>query len=255
MSVIDLNADLGESFGPWRMGRDAEMLDIVSSANVACGFHAGDPAGMTETVRQCGKRGVNIGAHPGFGDLVGFGRRQILGIPAGELEAMILYQIGALQAIAGAAGQRVGHVKLHGALSNMAMVDRAMADVFARAVRRLSDDLAILAVATTEIERAAEAIGGPLVREVFADRTYNDDGTLVSRSEPGAVIHDADQAGEHVLRMVGEQAIFSVNGVRVPVRPQSVCVHGDTPGAVRVAARVRARLEGAGFRISGFSAG
>lgn len=252
MPKIDLNADLGESFGAWSMGRDAEMLEIVTSANIACGFHAGDPAHMAQTVRLCLSKGVGIGAHPGFDDLEGFGRRQITGTPPETLGAMILYQIGALQAIALAAGGSVRHVKLHGALSNMCMTDRPMADVFARAVRRLSDQLVIMAVAATEIEHAAVATGGPLVREVFADRTYNDDGTLVSRAQTGAVIHDAEQAADHVLRMVEDQAITSINGVKVPVRPETICVHGDNPGAVRLAATVRNRLEAAGVTVARF---
>jgi len=251
-TTIDMNADLGESFGPWRMGRDSEMLQIVTSANIACGFHAGDPVEMTKTVRMCHARGIGIGAHPGFRDLEGFGRRQILGQSGASLGAMVLYQIGALQAIAAAEGARVSHVKLHGALSNMCMTDATMAGAIFKALRRLSDDLAILAVAETEIQRVAAALGGPVICEVFADRSYNDDGTLVARSQPGAVIHDAALAADHVLRMVEEQAITSVNGVKIPVRPQSVCVHGDEESAVRLAEAVRARLEGAGIRIAAF---
>ncbi len=249
---IDLNADLGESFGPWKMGRDPEMLDIVTSANVACGFHAGDPAEMARTVAMCRDKGVSVGAHPGFDDLHGFGRRQIKGNTAEELAAMITYQIGALQAIAAVEGAAVNHVKLHGALSNMCMTDAWMSGVFAKAVRCLSDDLIILAVAETEIQSAAKAAGGPFVCEVFADRAYNDDGTLVSRSEPGAVIHDATAAADHVLRMVEEQAVVSVNGVRVPAKPESVCVHGDNPEAVRLAVTVRERLEKAGVKVESF---
>jgi UPF0271 protein len=252
MTTIDLNADLGESFGPWVMGRDAEMLDIVTSANVACGFHAGDPSEMARTVALCRDKGVSVGAHPGFQDLQGFGRRQIPGLSDGEIEALVLYQIGALQSIAAAGGIGLRHVKMHGALSNMCMTDRRMADAFARAVRRLSDDLVIMAVAETEIQRAAEAAGGPLVSEVFADRAYNDDATLVSRSQPGAVIHDAEMAADHVLRMVEDQAITSINGVKVPVRPDTVCVHGDNPQAVRLAATVRTRLEKAGIGVRAF---
>lgn len=252
MTTIDLNADLGESYGPWRMGRDAEMLDIVTSANIACGFHAGDPAEMAKTVDICLAKGVGIGAHPGFDDLHGFGRRQIHGNSGAELEAMIQYQIGALQAIARARGATVKHVKMHGALSNMCMTDRWMSDVFAKAVRKLPSELVIMAVAATEIEAAARAAGGPLVAEVFADRAYNDDGTLVARSQPGAVIHDADQAGEHVLRMVLDQAITSINGVKVPVRPETICVHGDNPEAVKLAATVRTRLEAEGIAVKAF---
>jgi len=252
MTTIDLNADLGESFGPWKMGRDAEMLDIVTSANVACGFHAGDPMEMLRTVRLCQAKGVGIGAHPGFDDLQGFGRRQITGHSSEELAAMITYQIGALQALAVSQGAIVRHVKMHGALSNMCMTNRAMADAFANAVRHLSADLVLMAVAATEIEHASHAVGGPMVREVFADRTYNDDGTLVSRAQKGAVIHDADQAADHVLRMIDDQAITSINGVKVPVRPQTICVHGDNPAAVRLAATVRTRLEKAGITLCKF---
>lgn len=252
MMNIDLNADLGESFGPWVMGRDDEMLDIVTSANIACGFHAGDPSEMVRIVGMCQKRNVGIGAHPGFDDLRGFGRRQITGNSAAELAAMILYQIGALQGIARAGGAVVSHVKLHGALSNMCMTERWMADAFAGAVRQLSRDLVIMAVAGTELQHAAEAVGGPVVAEIFADRTYEDNGTLRSRHLPGAVIHDAGIAAEHVLRMVDEQAITSVNGVKIPIRPQTVCVHGDNPQAVRLAARVRERLEAAGIEVARF---
>jgi len=252
MTTIDLNADLGESYGAWRMGRDADMLGIVTSANVACGFHAGDPAEMVRTVRLCLENGVGIGAHPGFNDLNGFGRRQINGTPDLELAAMITYQIGALQAIAASEGAEVRHVKMHGALSNMCMTDRAMSDVFAGAVRKLSANLVIMAVAETEIQRAAEAVGGPVVSEVFADRAYNDDGTLVSRSQPGAVIHDADQAADHVLRMIDDQAITSINGIKVPVRPQTICVHGDNPEAVKLAETVRKRLENSGHKLAKF---
>ena len=252
MTQIDLNADLGESYGPWRMGNDDAMLDIVTSANVACGFHAGDPAEMVRITRLCQEKGVSIGAHPGFDDLHGFGRRRITGNSAGELAAMIIYQIGALQAIAAAEGTSLRHVKMHGALSNMCMTDGWMAGIFARAVRQLSQDLVIMAVAETEIQRAAESVGGPYVCEVFADRAYNDDATLVSRHEPGAVIHDPEIAADNVLRMVDQQAITSVNGVRIPVRVETVCVHGDNPDAVRLAEAVRNRLEKAGVAVRAF---
>lgn len=250
MTIVDLNSDLGESYGPWRMGRDDEMLDIVTSANIACGFHAGDPAEMARTVAMCQQKGVSIGAHPGFDDLHGFGRREIHGTTNAELAALITYQIGALQAIAGAAGARVNHVKLHGALSNMSMANADMADVFAKAVRALSGDLAIMAVAKTEIERAATAVGGPVISEVFADRAYNDNATLVSRRQSGAVIHDPKAAADHVLRIIEERAITSINGVKVPVNPQSICVHGDNPAAVRLASAVRERLEKAGIKVA-----
>lgn len=249
---IDLNADLGESFGPWKMGADAAMLQIVTSANIACGFHAGDPAEMLRTVRLCAEKGVSIGAHPGFDDLQGFGRRQIIGTPELDLGAMILYQIGALAAIARSENLTVHHVKMHGALSNMCMTDRKMAETSVNAMRSYSDDIYIMAIAATEIQRAAEQVGGPMVAEVFADRTYNDDGTLTSRSRPDALIHDPDQAADHVLRMVETQALTSVNGKTIPVRPDTICVHGDNPAAVKLAERVRNRLEQNGVTVAAF---
>ncbi|PWE30688.1 LamB/YcsF family protein [Maritimibacter sp. 55A14] len=250
MTVIDLNSDLGESFGPWRMGRDAEMLDIVSSANVACGFHAGDPSEMARTVALCRDKGVAVGAHPGFHDLEGFGRRRILGLTRGELTAMMLYQIGALDAIARAEGIRLSHVKPHGALNNMASEDRALADVLVAAIRLADPALPVLAIAATALEAAARADDGPAISEVFADRGYNDDGTLVARGTESAMIEDPEAAAENVLRMIGEQAVTSVNGVKVPVRPESVCVHGDGPAAVAMAAHIRTRLEAAGIVVA-----
>jgi UPF0271 protein len=255
MTTIDLNADLGESFGPWRMGRDAEMLDIVTSANVACGFHAGDPVEMRRTVRLCRDKGVGIGAHPGFRDLEGFGRRRILGLSAEELTAMMLYQIGALRAIARAEGAALTHVKPHGALNNMASEDRALADTLVAAVRAAGDDLVMMAIAATALEDAARADGGAVVSEVFADRAYNDDGTLVARGLPGAMIHDPDAAADNVLRMIDDQAVTSITGRKVPVRPETVCVHGDGPAAVALAANLRTRLEAAGVTVARLAPG
>ncbi|MFT5006031.1 MAG: UPF0271 protein [Paracoccaceae bacterium] len=249
---IDLNSDLGESYGPWRMGRDAEMLEIVTSANVACGMHAGDPAEMARIVAMCKIRGVGIGAHPGFDDLHGFGRRKIIGHTDEELRALISYQIGALEGIARADGAKLRHVKMHGALSNMAMSDPRISRLFVEAVQATSPELLVMAVAGTEIQKAAEAAGAPLVSEVFADRTYTDIGTLTPRDQPGAVIHDAHQAGEHVLRMVDDQAVTSTNGVKSPVKVDTICVHGDNPQAVALAANVRERLEKAGIEVTAF---
>ncbi|MGG7644353.1 LamB/YcsF family protein [Rhodovulum sp. YNF3179] len=252
-TTIDLNADLGESFGPWRMGRDAEMLDIVTSANVACGFHAGDPVEMRRTVALCREKGVAVGAHPGFRDAEGFGRRRILGLSDEELTTLMLYQIGALQAIARAEGAEVTHVKPHGALNNMATEDRAMAELLVAATRAAGPDLTVVAMPATAFEHAAQADGGPYVAEVFADRAYADDGTLVPRGTPGAMIHDADIAADNVLRMIDEQAVVSLNGKRIPVRPQTVCVHGDSAGAVAMAGHIRARLERAGVTVARFA--
>ena len=246
--AINLNADLGESFGAWTMGADEALLDIVASANVACGFHAGDPLVMRRTVAAAKTRGVSIGAHPAFPDLQGFGRRR-MDIPSAELEAMLIYQIGALQAMAIAEGTRVSHVKPHGALNNMACADRALADVVARAVRAAGPELILLAPAHSQLALAADALGLPVVLEVFADRAYQDDGQLVPRSQPGALIHGAEVALVHVLRMLDEQAIVSCSGKRLPTRIQSVCVHGDNPQAVATAAHLRGGIEAAGYAI------
>ena len=211
---VDLNSDLGESFGPWNMGDDAGMLDIVTSANVACGFHGGDPDTMRATCEAAKARGVAIGAHPGFHDLQGFGRRQIVGLTGREIESLIAYQVGALQAMAAMAGHQVTHVKAHGALSNMACIDAAMAAALARAIKGVDPRLVFVVIPLTALERAGEAAGLKLAREVYADRAYEDDGTLVSRKKPGSVLHDPDAVARRVVQMVREQAIVSVNGKR-----------------------------------------
>lgn len=246
--LLNLNADLGESFGPWPMGSDDAMLRIVNSANVACGFHAGDPLVMFNTVALAGQHGVSIGAHPAYPDLQGFGRRR-MDIPLGELEAMLTYQIGALEACARAHGQRVTHVKPHGALSNVACADRKVADAVARAVYRLDPALILLAPAASQLIAAGRAQGLPVVEEVFADRAYMDDGNLVPRSQPGAMIHGATASLLHVKRMVEESALISINGKRIPVNPQSICVHGDNADAVATARAIREGLVKLGFRF------
>lgn len=252
MIEVDLNSDLGESFGAWTMGDDGAMLDVVTSANVACGFHAGDPDTMLKTVENAKARGVSIGAHPGFHDLQGFGRRQINGMTSREIETLVAYQIGALQAVATMAGHRVTHVKAHGALSNMAMVDAAMANSLARAVRAVDRTLTFVVIPLTELERAGEAANLPLAREIYADRAYEDDGTLVSRKKPGAILHDPEIVATRVLEMVRERAIVSVSGKRLGLSIDTVCIHGDSPGAVAMARAVRRRLEDAGIRIAPF---
>lgn len=249
MASVDLNCDMGEGFGAWEMGDDAAMLDIVTSANVACGFHAGDPVVMQRTLTLARDRDIGVGAHPGFLDLWGFGRRPIQGQAPEEIEAQVVYQIGALQGIAKAVGHRVTHVKAHGALSNMAMVDDALALAIGRAIRSVDPALAYMVLPGTALERAAVELGLPVVREVFADRTYEDDATLTSRKIAGSVIHDADLAAERVLRMVEDQAITSRSGKRIPLSVDTVCVHGDTAGAVDIARRIRERLEQAGIRL------
>lgn len=247
--LLNLNADLGESFGPWKMGSDGAMLGIVNSANVACGYHAGDPAVMLKTVALARDNGVSIGAHPGYPDLQGFGRRR-MDLPADELEAMLIYQIGALEACAKAQGTRVTHVKPHGALSNIACADRKVADAVARAVKRLDPALILLAPAASQMVLAGKELGLAVVEEVFADRAYLDDGNLVPRSQPGAMIHGAAASLAHVMRMVEERALVSINGKRIPVNPQSICVHGDNAEAVATAKALREGLEQAGYRMA-----
>jgi len=231
---IDLNADLGESFGAWKMGADNELLDIVTSANVACGFHAGDPLVMTETVKACLSKGVNIGAHPGFDDLHGFGRRRMENPDGPKTAAAVIYQIGALQAVA----------------KTMASESDELAALCLRAVQSINSKLSIVAMAATSLQTQAEKLNMPLLREVFADRAYNDNGTLVSRGTPGAVIHDPAEAAERVLKMLETHSVESVNGVRVAVIPDTICVHGDNPEAVRMAEALRNKIEQAGIKVS-----
>ncbi len=245
---LNLNSDLGESFGAWGMGDDHAMLGIVNSANVACGYHAGDPLVMIRTVGLARQNGVSIGAHPSFPDLQGFGRRR-MEVPASELEAMIIYQIGALDACARAQGAKVTHVKAHGALSNVASADRKVADVVATAVHRLDRSLILLAPAASQIALAGREIGVPVVEEIFADRAYLDDGNLVPRSRPDAMVHGAAASLAHVMRMVEERALISINGKRIPVDPQSICVHGDNADAVATARALRDGLVNAGYAL------
>lgn len=251
--TIDLNADLGESFGAWKMGADDQMLEIVTSANVACGYHAGDPLVMNQTVQSCVKNGVNIGAHPGFDDLIGFGRRRIENPDKVQLGMSVIYQIGALVAIAKTCGAPVSHVKLHGAMANMASEDEALANSLVSAIRDYDPALAIVAMASTVLQSQAEALSQPVLREVYADRAYNDDGTLVSRHLEGAVIHDPELAADRVLSMIETQTVTSVNGVRINVAPQTICVHGDNPQAVAMARKLRLQLEANGVVVEAYS--
>ncbi len=246
---IDLNSDMGESFGAWTMGDDAAMMEVVTSVNIACGFHAGDPLVMHETVSRAKAKGIGIGAHPSFYDIWGFGRRPIQGEKPGDIEKMVVYQIGALQAVAKAAGHRVTHVKTHGSLGNMAAVDLELALAIGRASKSLDDAMTLVVMPGTEQERAGEKLGLPLAREVFADRTYTDEGQLTSRKLPGAVIHDADLAAKRVLQMVEEGAIRSVSGKKLPMKFDTICVHGDNPAAVAMAQKVRGELERAGVTL------
>jgi 5-oxoprolinase (ATP-hydrolysing) subunit A len=252
MPTIDLNSDLGESFGAWKMGDDAAMLDIVSSANIACGFHAGDPAGILRTLRAAAERGVAVGAHVGYRDLAGFGRRN-MDPTSEELIGDVIYQIGALQGLAKAVGTRVSYVKPHGALYNTIAVDsRQAADVIA-AIRAVDETLVLMALAGSPLVEQARAAGLTVVTEAFADRAYTSEGQLVSRREPGAVLHDPDLVAERMVRLVREGVLDSIDGKPTKIDAQSICVHGDSPGAVAMAKRLRIRLEEAGLAIRPFA--
>ena len=243
---INLNADLGESFGAWTMGRDDQMLQRVDSANVACGFHAGDPLVMRRTVATARQHGVSIGAHPSFPDLQGFGRRRIDMAPA-EVEAMVVYQIGALQAIATAEQHRVTHVKPHGALNNLACENLELARCIARAVRAAGADLILLAPALSALVRAGREVGLAVVEEIFADRNYTDEGNLVPRSHPQAMVHGAEASVRHVMAILDGGALVSIHGKRLPCAAGSICVHGDNAEAVTTASAVRQALQAAGY--------
>ncbi|WP_029617819.1 LamB/YcsF family protein [Pseudorhizobium marinum] len=248
MRMIDLNSDLGESFGAWRMGDDSAMLDVVSSANVACGFHAGDPAGILRTLRAAAERGIAIGAHVGYRDLVGFGRRN-MDPTSEELIGDVVYQIGALQGLATAAGTRVTYVKPHGALYNTIAFDtRQAADVIA-AILAVDASLALVALAGSPLIAQARAAGLTVVAEAFADRGYTAEGALVSRREAGAVLHDPDVIAKRMVRLVQEGVLEAIDGTMTKVDAQSICVHGDSPGAVAIAQRLRSALQEAGVAI------
>jgi UPF0271 protein len=249
--TIDLNSDLGESFGPWVMGDDAAMLDMVTSANVACGGHAGDPETMFATLSGAAARGVVVGAHPGYADREGFGRRIIPMKPA-EIGRVVAAQIGGLQGIAALAGAEVRYVKPHGALGNLAADDRAVADAIVAAVKALPGKLAVLAISGTELELAARASGVEVFSEIFADRGYLPNGRLVPRARAGAMLHDAGEAAERLIGFIESGRMPVVDGAPIELAAQSICVHGDSPGAVDMAQAIRARLEAAGIGIAPF---
>ena len=251
MTRVDLNSDLGEGFGAYACGDDAAILDIVTSANVACGLHAGDPEIMARTFALAKARGVAVGAHPGFPDLWGFGRRRIPFTP-GEIERLVAYQVGAAQALAAYAGHRLTYVKTHGALGNIAAEERSVADAVARAVRTVDPDLALLAIALSAQVAAGEAAGLEVHQEIFADRGYTEDGLLIPRSQPGAFVTDPDTAADRVLRMVLGGIILTASGRELPTPIRSICVHGDTAHAVATARAVRAILEGGGVTLAPF---
>jgi UPF0271 protein len=251
MTAIDLNSDVGESFGRWTLGDDNAMFASVSSANVACGFHAGDPSVIRRTCREAAAAGVVIGAHVGYRDLAGFGRR-FLDISPSELADDVVYQIGALQALAAAEGARVRCVKPHGGLYNAIVSHTAQAQAVVDAVKSVDPGLPIMGLPGSEVLRLAEQAGLRAVSEAFADRAYNPDGTLVSRSLPGAVLEDPQQVAEHVLRMATESAVRAIDGSVLKIRAESICVHGDSPGAVAMATAVKSALGDAGVSIGSF---
>jgi len=251
MIRIDLNSDLGEGYGPWTMGDDAALLDIVSSANIACGGHASDPETMARTLEAAAARGVVIGAHPGYADREGFGRRIIPMTPP-EIARMVAAQIGALAGVAALSGTALRYVKPHGALSNLAAENRAVADAIADAVAAQPGGLALLAISGTAMEHAGHAAGLPTYAEIFADRAYLPNGQLVPRSQPGAVIHDAGAAAARLLRFLDSGRMEVIGGDPIPLVAQSICVHGDSPGALQMATQVRAALVAAGVTVAPF---
>jgi UPF0271 protein len=253
MTAIDLNADLGESYGAWALGDDRAMLELVTSANVACGFHAGDPSGLLDTVRQAAARRVSIGAQVSYPDLRGFGRRD-LDLPPADLMADVVYQLGALQGLATASGTRVAYLKPHGALYNRIVHDERQAAAVVEAVLAVDATLPVVGLPDSEIGRLAEAEGLRFVPEAFADRAYRPDGTLVPRSEPGAVLHDPDEIGERMLRLATEGVVTAIDGTELPLTAETICVHGDTPGAVHIARTVRDALEASGLVVAAFAA-
>jgi 5-oxoprolinase (ATP-hydrolysing) subunit A len=250
--TIDLNCDLGESFGVWPMGNDAAMIELATSVNIACGYHAGDADTMKKTVDLAKARGVSIGAHPGYRDLHGFGRRPIVGLTSVEIENLVAYQIGALQAIATMAGHKVTHVKAHGAISNVACEDDMTARAIASAIKAVDRNLIFVVLANSRLVAAGDAAGLPMVHEVFADRAYEDDGSLVSRRKPGAVLHDANAIAERVVKMVQSGEVVSITGKPIKMRMDTVCIHGDTPGAVDIARGLRKALKDNGIEVAPF---
>ncbi len=250
---IDLNADLGEGFGAYRHDQDAELLTLVTSANVACGFHAGDPLIMRATVAGAVTHGVAVGAHPGYPDLLGFGRRD-LGATTAEITAFMIYQVGALQAMCQAAGTRLRYVKAHGALYNRAVVDRSVAEAIAEGVRAADPQLTLLGLANSHLITAARAAGLRTAAEAFADRAYTRDGSLVPRSQAGAVLHDVNAVVARTVRMALTGRVISIDGEELSVNPDSICVHSDTPGAIDLLRAIRRGLADAGVKVAPFTA-
>jgi 5-oxoprolinase (ATP-hydrolysing) subunit A len=248
---MDLNSDVGESFGAYRLGADAEVMRSITSANVACGFHAGDPGVMRHTVRLARDAGVAVGAHPGFPDLVGFGRRE-LRASAREVEDMVLYQVGALAALAASEGVRLSHVKAHGALYTMAARDRTLAEAIAQAVAAFDRSLVLFGLPGSELLRAGQAVGLRVAAEGFADRAYAPDGSLASRASPGSVIDDVGEVVRRSVRMVTTGEVTATDGSTLTLSVDTLCVHGDTPGAAEIARRLREGLQQCGVDVRPF---
>ncbi len=253
MRRIDLNCDMGESFGAYVIGDDEAMLAHVTSANIACGFHAGDPVVMRRTIRMAKARGVAVGAHPGFADLYGFGRRRITGERPEDLETQLIFQIVAMQGMAALEGHPMTHVKPHGALANMAAEDAGLAELCVRAISAVDPGLIFVTMPYSESFHAAERAGLRIACEIYADRSYTDQGALTPRNHPGAVIHDPARSLDQVLEMVVNRQIPTTGGRKLAVSPDTLCIHGDTKGAVDIARRLRAALEGEGVEIAPFA--
>ncbi|MEE3358813.1 MAG: 5-oxoprolinase subunit PxpA [Pseudomonadota bacterium] len=249
--TVDLNADMGEGFGPWPMGSDAELLDVITSANIACGFHAGDPDVMAATMARAVKTGVGIGAHPGFPDLQGFGRRR-MSLKPDEVRHLVAYQLGAAQAMARLAGGSVRHLKLHGALANMAAEDVSLAKAAYEGALAVDPDIIVMVITATQQLAAVEQLGCRWAGEIFADRAYNDDCTLVDRSNPGAVIHDPEVAAKRVVAMVKAGGIIAESGKVIPAAVDTICLHGDGATAVKIAKAVRQALLDEGIELAQF---
>jgi UPF0271 protein len=249
MISIDLNSDLGESFGPWKMGDDENLMPSITSANVACGFHAGDPTVMRRTIVLAKRHGVAVGAHPGFADLPGFGRRE-MHLTAGEVEDLVLYQLAAIAGVAAAEGVRLQHVKAHGALYNMAARDEPLARGIARAVAAFNPDLILFGLPHSSLLHEGRRAGLRVAAEIFADRTYEADGSLTSRRIAGSVIHDPAEVVQRAVKMITTGQVQATNGATIPIQADTLCLHGDTPGAADLARQIRVGLEAAGVHVS-----
>jgi UPF0271 protein cbei_2759 len=249
---VDLNCDLGESFGNYKIGGDDKIIPLISSANVACGFHAGDPVVMKKTIETAKKNNIGIGAHPGFLDLMGFGRREMK-ISIDEAKAYVLYQLGALGAFCKSEGVKLQHVKPHGALYNMSAKDYNLAKAICEAIADFDSSLIILGLSGSETLRAAKDLGLKYASEVFADRAYEEDGSLVARSKEGAMIHDENEAIERVIKMITEQKVTSITGKEIPIKADSICVHGDGEKALLFVKKIREKLENEGIIIQKLS--